>query len=100
MLPPLVTVHPIYVELHPPRLEKMRTAVRSTFALCTTVYTLTAVAGYLLFEEGVMGDVLANFDKPLHGKVRPVRKAFNGVGEWGCGLLTFFSSLFSPSAAE
>ena len=78
-VPPLVTVHPIHVELHPPRLEKMRTAARSTFALCTTVYTLTAVAGYLLFEEGVMGDVLANFDEPLHmwhGKVRPVRRAF------------------------
>ena len=72
--PPPSAVHPIYVELHPPRWGKMRSAARSAFALCTAVYVLTAVAGYLLFGEGVMGDVLANFDEPpqvSHGKVSP-----------------------------
>lgn len=59
-------VHPIYVELAPPRWEKMKTVAKTTLTLCTTVYCVTAFFGYLLFGDSTMGDVLANYDSYLH----------------------------------
>ena len=58
-------VHPILVELDPPREPKLSTAIRSTLFLCTSVYAVTALFGYLLFGEATYADVLANFDREL-----------------------------------
>eukprot|EP00271_Cylindrocystis_brebissonii_P007416 TRINITY_DN20935_c0_g1_i1.p1 TRINITY_DN20935_c0_g1~~TRINITY_DN20935_c0_g1_i1.p1 ORF type:complete len:475 (+),score=85.71 TRINITY_DN20935_c0_g1_i1:236-1660(+) len=59
-------VHPIYVELAPPRWEKMRSVGATTLILCTSVYCATSLFGYMLFGEATLGDVLANFDADLH----------------------------------
>ncbi|CAI5513187.1 unnamed protein product [Closterium sp. Naga37s-1] len=58
-------MHPILVELKAPREEKMQTAIRKTFLVCTSIYTVTALFGYLLFGEATYADVLANFDSDL-----------------------------------
>ncbi|GJP55031.1 hypothetical protein CLOM_g14019 [Closterium sp. NIES-68] len=58
-------MHPILVELKPPREEKMHTAIQKTFVICTSVYAVTALFGYLLFGEATYADVLANFDTDL-----------------------------------
>ncbi|CAI7788337.1 unnamed protein product [Closterium sp. NIES-54] len=58
-------MHPILVELKAPREEKMQTAIQKTFLVCTSVYTVTALFGYLLFGEATYADVLANFDSDL-----------------------------------
>ena len=68
-------VHPIYVELSPPRWDKMKVVATSTLLLCTSIYCLTAFFGYLLFGSDTLGDVLANFDVDLglpYTKVRPL----------------------------
>jgi len=66
-------VHPVLVELTPPREEKLRTAVRGTLVLCTSVYCVTALFGYMLFGDSTYPDVLANFDKDLHIPYSEVR---------------------------
>ncbi|CAI5471148.1 unnamed protein product [Closterium sp. Yama58-4] len=58
-------MHPILVELEAPREEKMQTAIQKTFLVCTSVYTVTAFFGYLLFGEATSADVLANFGSDL-----------------------------------
>lgn len=58
-------VHPIYVELKPPRQENMSIVAKASLLLCTIVYMLTAFFGYLLFGEATEGDILANFDVDL-----------------------------------
>jgi amino acid permease len=60
-----LAVHPIYVELRERSEKKMAGVVRASMAMCTTVYMLTAVFGFLLFGQDIMGDVLANFDHDL-----------------------------------
>jgi amino acid permease len=60
-----LAVHPIYVELRERSERKMAGVVRASMAMCTTVYMLTAVFGFLLFGQDIMGDVLANFDHDL-----------------------------------
>lgn len=59
------SVHPIYVELAPPRQTKMRQVAAISLSLCTSVYLVTATFGYLLFGESTQGDVLANYDTDL-----------------------------------
>lgn len=43
----------------------MRTATKVSLALCTSMYFLVSLFGYLLFGDAVQGDVLANFDIDL-----------------------------------
>jgi len=43
----------------------MRGVVRTSFTLCSSLYLLTSFFGFLLFAEGILDDVLANFDTDL-----------------------------------
>ncbi|KAI3869177.1 hypothetical protein MKX03_028783 [Papaver bracteatum] len=56
-------VHPIYNELEVP--SQIQSIVRSSLALCSTVYVTTSFFGFLLFGDSTLDDVLANFDTNL-----------------------------------
>lgn len=43
----------------------MQGVVRSALGLCTSVYLMTSFFGFLLFGDGTLDDVLANFDTNL-----------------------------------
>lgn len=63
-----VTVHPIANELEGTSEMseiKMQKVVRSSMALCGTIYLCTAAFGYLLFGESTSDDILSNFDTDL-----------------------------------
>ncbi|GAB2288986.1 Amino acid transporter avt6a [Dionaea muscipula] len=44
---------------------KIQAVVRTSLTLCSTVYIVTSFFGFLLFGDGTLDDVLANFDKDL-----------------------------------
>ncbi|GMP28554.1 hypothetical protein CsSME_00004051 [Camellia sinensis var. sinensis] len=44
---------------------QIKAVVRSSLALCSTVYILTSLFGFLLFGDATLDDVLANFDADL-----------------------------------
>ncbi|KAI3953648.1 hypothetical protein MKW98_017472 [Papaver atlanticum] len=56
-------VHPINNELEVP--SQIQSIVRSSLALCSTVYVTTSFFGFLLFGDSTLDDVLANFDTNL-----------------------------------
>lgn len=56
-------VHPIENELKDP--THMRSIVRASLSLCSSVYIATSLFGYLLFGDKTQDDVLANFDGDL-----------------------------------
>ena len=56
-------VHPIDNELEDS--TQIYGVVRASLALCASVYLLTSFFGFLLFGEGTLDDVLANFDTDL-----------------------------------
>ncbi|CAL9109465.1 unnamed protein product [Musa acuminata var. zebrina] len=56
-------VHPIENELEDP--SQIKPVVRTSLALCSTVYLTTSFFGFLLFGEATLDDVLANFDSNL-----------------------------------
>ncbi|PQQ18603.1 putative sodium-coupled neutral amino acid transporter 6 [Prunus yedoensis var. nudiflora] len=58
-------VQPIYNELEGPSPQKMNRVGRITTVLCVVIYSLTAIAGYLLFGKDTESDILTNFDKDL-----------------------------------
>ncbi|GJP49811.1 hypothetical protein CLOM_g8978 [Closterium sp. NIES-68] len=58
-------VHPIYVELQERNEKTMLKISRYTISLCTIVYLLTSISGYLLFGASTANDVLVNFDRDL-----------------------------------
>ncbi|XP_061353232.1 amino acid transporter AVT6A-like isoform X1 [Gastrolobium bilobum] len=43
----------------------IQSVARASLVLCSTIYILTAVFGFLLFGESTLDDVLANFDTDL-----------------------------------
>ncbi|XP_020234249.1 amino acid transporter AVT6A isoform X2 [Cajanus cajan] len=45
--------------------SQMHGVVRTSLVLCASVYLLTSFFGFLLFGEGTLDDVLANFDTDL-----------------------------------
>ncbi|XP_020571294.1 sodium-coupled neutral amino acid transporter 2-like [Phalaenopsis equestris] len=45
--------------------SQIKPIVRTSLALCSTVYIATSFFGYLLFGESTLHDVLANFDENL-----------------------------------
>lgn len=57
------SVHPIMNELDKP--SDAAGVVRSSLALCTSIYVAMSVFGYLMFGENTMEDVLSNFDTNL-----------------------------------
>ncbi|KAL0283525.1 UNVERIFIED_CONTAM: Amino acid transporter AVT6A [Sesamum angustifolium] len=56
-------IHPIENELKDP--SQMKSIVRTSITLCTSVYVATSFFGFLLFGNETMDDVLANFDGEL-----------------------------------
>ncbi|XP_058069679.1 amino acid transporter AVT6B-like isoform X1 [Magnolia sinica] len=57
------SVHPIENELKDP--TQMKSIVQSSIVLCLSVYVATSFFGFLLFGDGTMDDILANFDGDL-----------------------------------
>ncbi|GAB4832470.1 Amino acid transporter avt6a [Ancistrocladus abbreviatus] len=45
--------------------SQTQAVVRTALGLCSTVYIMTSFFGYLLFGDGTLDDVLANFDTDL-----------------------------------
>lgn len=58
-----VSVHSIQNELEDP--SRIKPVVRSALAMCSSVYVMTSLFGYLLFGDATLDDVLANFDTDL-----------------------------------
>ncbi|KAH0939912.1 hypothetical protein HID58_007373 [Brassica napus] len=56
-------VHSIQNELDDP--SQIRPVVRSALMLCSSVYIMTSIFGFLLFGDDTLDDVLANFDTDL-----------------------------------
>ncbi|CAN8232490.1 unnamed protein product [Cochlearia groenlandica] len=56
-------VHNIQNELEDA--SKIKPVVRSALTMCSSVYIMTSLFGYLLFGESTLDDVLANFDTDL-----------------------------------
>ncbi|CAF2089819.1 unnamed protein product [Brassica napus] len=56
-------VHSIQNELDDP--AQIRPVVRSALMLCSSVYIMTSIFGFLLFGDDTLDDVLANFDTDL-----------------------------------
>ncbi|XP_076959942.1 amino acid transporter AVT6A-like isoform X2 [Bidens hawaiensis] len=56
-------VHPIDNELKDP--SQMKSIVKTSIILCSSVYIATGFFGFLLFGDHTQGDVLANFDGDL-----------------------------------
>ncbi|KAJ6734916.1 AMINO ACID TRANSPORTER AVT6A [Salix purpurea] len=44
---------------------QIKPVVRTALALCSSVYIMTSIFGFLLFGDGTLDDVLANFDMDL-----------------------------------
>lgn len=57
------SVHPIDNELKDP--NQMKSIVRTSLALCSSLYVVTSFFGFLLFGEETLDDILANFDGDL-----------------------------------
>lgn len=58
-----LTVHPIENELKDP--SQMKSIVRTSLVLCSSVYIATSFFGFLLFGDHTLDDILANFDGDL-----------------------------------
>jgi len=58
-----LAVHPIENELTDP--SQMKSIVKTSLILCSSVYIATSFFGFLLFGEQTLDDVLANFDGDL-----------------------------------
>ena len=59
----LFSVHNIHNELEDA--TQIKPVVRSALTVCSSVYVMTSLFGYLLFGESTLDDVLANFDTDL-----------------------------------
>ena len=59
----ILAVHSIDNELEDN--TKIRVVVQTALALCSTVYVMTSLFGFLLFGDATLDDVLANFDADL-----------------------------------
>lgn len=56
-------IHPIENELKDP--SQMKSIVRTSLVLCSSVYIATSFFGFLLFGDHTLDDILANFDGDL-----------------------------------
>ncbi|KAK6792646.1 hypothetical protein RDI58_011727 [Solanum bulbocastanum] len=69
-VPVLVTAYICHHNIHPIENElrdgsQMKSIVRTSIVLCSTVYIATSFFGFLLFGDHTLDDVLANFDGEL-----------------------------------
>ncbi|XP_076933603.1 amino acid transporter AVT6A-like [Bidens hawaiensis] len=70
VVPVLVTAYICHYNVHSIDNEledntKIKSVVRTSLILCSTVYVMTSLFGFLLFGDGTLDDVLANFDTSL-----------------------------------
>lgn len=70
VVPVLVTAYICHYNVHSIDNEledntQIKGVVRASLALCSSVYVLTSVFGFLLFGDATLDDVLANFDADL-----------------------------------
>ncbi|XP_023527556.1 amino acid transporter AVT6A-like [Cucurbita pepo subsp. pepo] len=86
-------VHNISNELEDP--SQIKPVVRTSIGLCCSVYVMTSIFGYLLFGEGTLSDVLANFDADLN---IPFGSVFNDAVRvsYAAHLMLVFPIVFYP----
>ncbi|XP_076930947.1 amino acid transporter AVT6A-like [Bidens hawaiensis] len=70
VVPVLVTAYICHYNVHSIDNEledstQIKAVVRTSLILCSSVYVMTSLFGFLLFGDGTMDDVLANFDRNL-----------------------------------
>uniref|UniRef100_A0A2P2KSL8 Uncharacterized protein MANES_01G105000 n=1 Tax=Rhizophora mucronata TaxID=61149 RepID=A0A2P2KSL8_RHIMU len=70
VVPILVTAYICHYNVHSIDNEleddsQIKSVVRTALALCSSVYILTSIFGFLLFGDATLDDVLANFDTDL-----------------------------------
>ncbi|OMP14088.1 Amino acid transporter, transmembrane [Corchorus olitorius] len=70
VVPVLVTAYICHYNVHSIDNEledstQIKPVVRTALALCSTVYIMTSIFGFLLFGDATLDDVLANFDTDL-----------------------------------
>ncbi|XP_022844762.1 amino acid transporter AVT6A-like isoform X1 [Olea europaea var. sylvestris] len=70
VVPVLVTAYICHYNVHTIDNEledntQIKAVVRTSLALCSSVYVLTSLFGFLLFGDATLDDVLANFDTDL-----------------------------------
>ncbi|XP_076953938.1 amino acid transporter AVT6A-like [Bidens hawaiensis] len=70
VVPVLVTAYICHYNVHSIDNEledntKIKSVVRTSLSLCSSVYVMTSLFGFLLFGGGTLDDVLANFDTNL-----------------------------------
>ncbi|MCL8600386.1 amino acid transporter [Proteus mirabilis] len=70
VVPVLVTAYICHYNVHSIDNEledttQIKGVVRTALALCSSVYIMTSLFGFLLFGDGTLDDVLANFDTDL-----------------------------------
>jgi sodium-coupled neutral amino acid transporter 2 len=70
VVPVLVTAYICHYNVHSIDNEledttQIKAVVRTSLALCSSVYVMTSLFGFLLFGDGTLDDVLANFDRNL-----------------------------------
>ncbi|KAK9924812.1 hypothetical protein M0R45_033161 [Rubus argutus] len=70
VVPVLVTAYICHYNVHSIDNEledstQIRGVVQTSLALCSSVYIMTSLFGFLLFGDGTLDDVLANFDTNL-----------------------------------
>ncbi|XP_010528441.1 PREDICTED: probable sodium-coupled neutral amino acid transporter 6 [Tarenaya hassleriana] len=70
VVPVLVTAYICHYNVHSIQNEledssRIRPVVRSALTLCSSVYIMTSLFGFLLFGDDTLDDVLANFDTDL-----------------------------------
>ncbi|XP_075498701.1 amino acid transporter AVT6A-like [Primulina tabacum] len=69
-VPVLVTAYICHYNVHSIANElddntQIKSVVRTSLLLCSSVYIMTSIFGYLLFGEAILDDVLANFSTDL-----------------------------------
>lgn len=70
VVPVLVTAYICHYNVHTIDNEledstQIKAVVRTSLILCSSVYVMTSIFGFLLFGDGTLDDVLANFDTNL-----------------------------------
>lgn len=100
VVPVLVTAYICHYNVHSIENEledstQIRAVVRSSLALCSSVYVLTSLFGFLLFGDATLDDVLANFDINLG---IPLGSLLNDVVRvsYAAHLMLVFPIVFFP----
>lgn len=70
VVPVLVTAYICHYNVHSIENEledntQIQAVVRTSLALCSSIYTMTSLFGFLLFGDATLDDVLSNFDSNL-----------------------------------